>query len=102
MKKRMHEKGSYWIKNTDCINKRIAGRSEREYYDEHKERLTEYKKEWALKNKEKLAEYRKNYYIANIERKRQYAHDNKEKRKEYNKAYRALCKERLLDNDTNE
>ena len=67
----------YWIKNTDCINKRIAGRSEREYYCEHKERLAEYKKEWAHKNKQKLAEYRKNYYIANTETKKQYELENK-------------------------
>lgn len=36
----------YWIENTDCINKQIPGRTKQEYYNDNRERLSQYKRNW--------------------------------------------------------
>ena len=62
----------YWIETTECINKKIPGRTYKEYYEENKEKKAEYRE----KNKEKIAEQKK-----------EYNEKNKEKNKEYYKEY---------------
>ena len=51
------------IRTIDCINKIVAGRTDKEWRDE---------------NKEVLAEKRKNYYECNKERLKEYRNENKE------------------------
>ena len=76
--------GEYIRKNTNCINKNIAGRTRDEYNKDNKEYYKEYYKEYRNDNKEYYKEYNKEYY-----------EDNKERIKEYDKEYRKvkyLCK----------
>lgn len=47
-----------------CVNEVIPGRTNAEYYQDHKE----YYKEWRKENKEFLASYHKNYYQNNKEK----------------------------------
>ena len=61
-----------YIRELVCENKRIAGRTKREYLDDNKERIKQYHED----NKEKLLEYQK-----------QYRNDNKEKILDLNKQY---------------
>ena len=85
------------IRNMDCVNKIIAGRTleeyyqdnkelmskkNKEYYENNKEDIKEYNKEWKENNKEHLKEYRKKYYQDNKEKIKEYYQKNKE---EYNK-----------------
>ena len=76
--------------NKNCINKCIAGRCQKEYYEDNKTRILEINKEWAENNKEKNIEYHKHYHVENLEKhnlqSRQNYIDNKEK-------YKALMKE---------
>ena len=58
------------IKNTECINKLVAGRTRKEYYEDNKDKIKEYRdinkdktreynNEYREKNKDKMKEYRK-------------------------------------------
>lgn len=58
--------------NYNCINKNIAGRTMKEYYEDNKDKILEYYEN----NKEKINEKHKEYY-----------ENNKEKLKEYQKEY---------------
>ena len=88
------EEGNY-IRNNKCINKQIAGRTQKEWYEDNKEQKKEYyednkehikkkHKEWKEDNKEKIAEKTK-----------EWRGDNKEEIKEYFKKYYEKSKEKL-------
>ena len=82
------------IRRLDCVNKRIPGRTKKEYRENNKAQIKEYQKEyqkeWYENNKEKKKEQIKEYDIK-----------NKEKRKEYQKEYRdKKKKEKLAFADT--
>lgn len=44
------------IKNNECVNKVIVGRTKKEYVQDNKERVDEYKKEWYEQNKNRILE----------------------------------------------
>ena len=64
------------------LNKEIAGRTQKEWYENNYDRLKEKQKQYNIENKEKRKEYQKQYNI-----------ENKEKRKEYKKQYRRKKKQ---------
>jgi len=75
-KEQLRRKEGEYIRNNECVNKCIAGRTEKEYYQDNKEKLIEHSKNYALNHKEHKAEYYKKYY-----------EDNKEKKREYHRNY---------------
>ena len=89
----------------NCINKCIAGRTTKEYYEDNKEKINEYKKEYREQNKEKILEKAKEYYENNREKinekAKEYYENNKEKileyKKEYKKEYYKNNKEKILE-----
>ena len=47
------EREGYFIKTTpNCINEKVAGRTKKEYYDDNKEHIDAYRKQWHKGNKE--------------------------------------------------
>ena len=64
----------YYIENNECVNKCIPGRTQQEsrrnYCEQNKEKIAEYKKNWGLQNKEHVAEYNR-YYRARQQNKLQ-------------------------------
>ena len=77
-RKELEEREGYYIKNNECINKNIPGRTREEwklenidYYKEYqklnKEELKQYLKQWNLEHKEYQKEYQKQYREANKE-----------------------------------
>ena len=50
------------IKNTECINKNVAGRTRKEYYEDNKNNIKEMINEYLENNKDKIAQKRKTYY----------------------------------------
>ena len=46
-----------YIRELDCVNKKIPGRTDTEYYFENRDKIVEYKKQYRLNNREKLVEY---------------------------------------------
>ena len=88
-----------YIRQMDCVNKNIAGRTPAEYYQDNKEQLTERQKQYYQDNKEQITERHKQYYQDNREqieeRKKQYYQDNREQIKEYRVEYRQQNKEKI-------
>ena len=82
--------GHYIRELSKNLNKNIAGRTVKEYYDKNKEKILDYQKqyqkEYKEKNKEKINDYNK-----------QYKEDNKEKIKETVKEYYGKNKEQILE-----
>lgn len=44
----------FYIKNYECVNKRIAGRTKKEYYEDNEEKMKAYKSQWSKDNREKI------------------------------------------------
>jgi len=93
------------IRNNDCINKKIAGRTkaeyEKEYYEKNKQNILECHKEYYEDNKELIREKNKEYYEKNrekkIEKQKEYYEDNKEQIREYKKEYYEKNKQKVLE-----
>ena len=81
-KKQLDREEGYWTlyykEQTDytCVNKNIAGRTIKEYYEANKEHIQEKQKEYAELNKEKIAEYHKEWSEANPEYGKEYREAN--------------------------
>ena len=88
------------IRNTECVNLRIAGRTTNQYYEEHKEHLAKCKKQYRLVHKEHLAKCSKQYAKENKEHikdyQKQYGIDNKEHLKERSRQYYLENKELII------
>ena len=84
----------YWIENTECVNKVIPTRTDKEYREDNKEKMKKYLEEYYENNKEKLKEQRKEYRENNKEQMKEYRENNKEKLKEQRKEYRENKKEK--------
>lgn len=58
--------------NNNCVNKKIEGRTRKEWIEDNKEQIKQKKKEYREKNKEQIKQQKKEYYEKNKEkRKRQ-------------------------------
>ena len=94
----LHTRERYWIENFDCVNKNVPCRTNKEWRNDNKEKVKDYKTDYHIKNKEKIkkrdAEYNANnkeeiskqkaeYYIKNkeeiLEKRKEYQADNKDK-----------------------
>ena len=79
-KEELNRKEGEYLLNHICVNQRVAGRTNKEYfkkyYDKNKEIKQQKVKNWIVNNKDKIKEQRKKYREL-----------NKDKLKEYQKAY---------------
>ena len=79
----------------DCVNKRIEGRTDQQYYQDNKETI----KQYYIDNKDMVAERRRIYYENNKEKFRelgkQYKEANKDKHEAYQTQYRIDNKEKI-------
>ena len=100
----------YYIDNNNCVNKIVPGRTNKEYYEDNKEKIKEHyednkeqillnKKEYYEANKEKILLKKKEQYEANKEqillKKKEYQEANKEKISLYQKEHYEANKEKL-------
>jgi adenylate kinase family enzyme len=110
----------FYIKNNECVNKCIAGRTPKEYKQDNKEKIKKINKEYYENNKEnisikykeyrdkyteinkdKIIEYKNKYYKDNKneikEQKKQYSEANKDKIREQRKQYREANKDKIKE-----
>ena len=73
-KMQLESREAHYIRNFECVNKNIPCRSRKEYYEDNKEHIQEWKKQYRIENNEKIKQYR----IENKEHMKQYRIDNKE------------------------
>ena len=85
-KEELRKREGFHIKNTECINKYIAGRTAKEYRIDRKEYLSEYDKKYRETHIDAVREKDKRKYERNreaiLQRKKEYYEMNKEKVKE--------------------
>ena len=89
----------YYIKNNKCVNRMVAGRTQKQYYEEHRVTINERQKKYALDNKDKIKEYKDEYRQNNkefiAERSKVYRDNNKDKLIEKCKLYYQNNKEKV-------
>jgi len=71
-RKELEKKEGEYQRMMDCVNKHIAGRTMKEYYEDNKERIQKINKEWREKHKEQT-----------LKKNKEWKENNKEKLKEY-------------------
>ncbi len=100
----LEKKEGEYIKNNECVNKIIAGRTQKEYREDNKEQLKEYSKKYREENKEKLKEQKKEYQEKNKEiikeKKKEYSIKRKKELSEYHRKYYQENKEKIIANVT--
>jgi hypothetical protein len=101
LKIELERKEGEYIKNNDCVNKIIAGRTQKEYKEDNKEHYKEYFKKHYEENKEEKLKYAKDYrskeevIARNKGYFKEYAEKKKEELKEYRKKYAEKNKEKI-------
>lgn len=92
-KEELNKKEGEYIRNNQCVNKQIAGRTHKIYYEENKDKIKEYQKEWFFDNKERIREYKETNKEKTSEKNKEYYKANKAKILQYQKEYREANKE---------
>ncbi len=64
-KEELESREGYYIKNNVCVNKYVAGRTREEYYNDNKEKIQKYGKEYKLKNSDIIKVKNKEYKLKN-------------------------------------
>ena len=86
-KEQLNRREGEVIRDIGTINKRIEGRTLKEYYIDNKDKILEKAKEYNINNAEKIKEQMKEYYINNAEKRKEqmkeYRIDNADKIKQY-------------------
>ena len=72
-----------YIRNLVCVNKNIAGRTNKEWLEDNKEKVKQQVKEYHETNKDKIRDYQKEYKRINKDKLKEYREVNKEKIKEH-------------------
>ncbi len=95
-KEELLKREGYYIKNNECVNKNISGRTQKEYYEDNKEKIKENTKIWRENNKEYYKQKKKEYREKNKEKikesRKKHYEDNKEKILEQNRLYKEAKK----------
>lgn len=85
-KEELHKHEGEVIRELDCVNKHIPGRTGKQYREDNKEEIKEWRKKHYGENRDAILEQNKKWY-----------EENKEKRLEYQKEWREANKEALLE-----
>jgi hypothetical protein len=82
-KMELHAREGHWIKQMECVNKNVAGRTKKEYREDNKDIIRENKRKYNEENRDKIKEYRKANKEANAKYQKEYREENRDKIKEY-------------------
>ena len=82
----LEKRERHYIETIECINKYRPTRSDKEYYEDNKEKIQRFQKQYREDNKDKFQVYEK-----------QYREDNKEKMQEFQKQYRKDNQEYFME-----
>ena len=79
------------IRELDCVNKFVAGRTQKQWREENRERILQQKKQYYEENKERVLEYHKQYYEENKERVLEQRKQRRDKAIEEKQHYCSVC-----------
>jgi hypothetical protein len=94
-KEELLKKEGEYIRSMNCVNKVVAGRTMKEYYQEHKEAIAQKQKQYYDNNKKIIAQKRKQYAKDNkeaIARKQKQYYDNNKKIIAQKRKQKVYCK----------
>ena len=98
-KDELHKREGEIIRQTDnCVNKRIAGRSQKEYELDNRDKILEKQKIYRENNRDKILEYYENNKDKFKEKNKNYYETNKNKILEKEKEYYQTNKDKILEN----
>ena len=101
-KAELEAREGHYIRNLTCVNKRIEGRTKKEYNESIKDKMHEYSKTYRETKKEEISEQRKQYREKSKEKiaqmKKEYREKNKEKITQKKKEYYEQNKDRINEN----
>jgi hypothetical protein len=88
-RQQLEKKEGEHIRNNECVNRCIVGRTDKQYYLDNIEKKKEYSKQYIIDNAEKIKEYKKQYTTDNRDKINEYnkLRNQTEARKAYNKEY---------------
>ena len=84
-KDELHARESYWIRQTECVNKVIPGRTQAQYRIDNKEKIRQKHEQYRINNKEKIEKYLINNREKIRQRDRIYRINNREIIREKNR-----------------
>lgn len=104
-KEQLTAREGYWVRQMDTyqngFNGNIPARTNKEWAEENKEKVVEYRSMWVEENKERLKEYKKQHYQANREeireKQRAYNEEHKEEKAGADKRYYEANKEAIQE-----
>ncbi len=100
-KSQLERKEGEHIKNNECINKVIVGRTIKEWYIDNVDKVKQQQKDYYIDNADKIKERMKEYYIDNKdkvkEQKKEYYIENADKVKQQSKQYKELNKDKVKE-----
>ena len=100
-KKELIKRERFHIEQNECVNKRVEGRTTKEYREDNKQKRLEYLKKYRQANIEKISEKEKEYREQNrekiSEKNKKYREQNREKMQELQKQYYEANKQKLLE-----
>jgi len=98
-KEELTSREGYWIRELDCVNRCVAGRTRQEYYEANREEILARTAERYKANKEEILAQQREYYETNKERlrarKKEQNDANREEIRTYQKEYYETNKEEI-------
>jgi hypothetical protein len=100
-KEELRKREGYWIKLEECVNKTVAGRTQREYYVDNRLKLLEnnkeYMKTYYIENRDKILTRNSIYKKLDKykEQQKEYREATKQERQEYDRLYHEIHKEQI-------
>jgi hypothetical protein len=85
---------AFYIRSMKCVNKYIPLRTSKEYFNDNRENMIQWKNKWSQDNRERI----KQLYHDNSDKFVQYRHDNKKRILDAQKKFRDSNKEKIKEN----
>ena len=93
-KNELHKLEGAYIRNNKCVNRFIAGRTQKEWYINNQDKILEKSKKYREENKEKILEKEKDWRDKNKDKIQKYYEVNRDKIK----VYYEINKDKILEN----
>ena len=93
-KKKLEFREGWYIRENPCVNRQVAGRTNKQYRKDNSEKVNEMERKWRESNPEKTKAYQKKYIESNPEKilvyQREYRENHREKQRRYNRWTRSF------------
>ena len=64
----LSQREGYWYTQFDCVNSQVPNRTLKEWYQDNRDKMLEYKRQYRINNQDEILEYNKQYYQNNQEK----------------------------------